>query len=751
MSVVKKGDMPVRIRRWPRTVACFALFGVLALGGCSKDDDGSDSGDAYLPGEGADVGKVVVYRDDWGVPHIYAPTVEDGLYAQGWAQAQDRPEQLLRNYLIAIGEISSVDGESGLPSDLRSHLFDHYGTAQRSWEQLLPTLQNQLRAYADGINAYYTENPQDTPVWWQGRRVDPYMVLAFERYYLYNWAINEAYGDLIRGGAAPGGEIEMGASNEFAVAPERSAEGAAILGIDPHLPWGGPSRFWEFRVHAADWQGSGAALPGMPYVALGHTRYLAWAMTTGGPDTADIYELELDYDGASYRYDGEWRELGRKVITLQVKGVGPRMVTLWSSHHGPLIARDGGKAWAAKIAYQELAGPVQAFFELNFGRDYTGAVRATETLTLLPINLMAADTMGNIYYQRSGRVPVRPDGFDWSVPVDGSSSASEWQGFHPASDHLQVLNPPQGYLQNCNVPPDAMMPDGPFSLEKSLDYLYGSRAYGPLDGWTNQRGARAIELLQADDSVTAEEARGYLNDVTVYGADRWLEALRMAHEAHGSLVAGRGFYQAAIDRFLEWDQRLARDSSAALKYAYWRQVLAESLSGAEYRALSAAIDDWYAIVERREEGPLVLTEDQMVVLVSTFADAIDLLVENHGFLDAVYGDRFRVGRGDSSWPVGGGDAPGTSTLRYIDYGGERLDRTLWGNFGQSATQLVVMTDPPQSWTYLPLGESDRADSPHYRDQAEWLFSPRQMKPSRWLPEELQGYIESRTVLEGSAR
>ena len=36
-----------------------------------------------LPGTGADVGKTVIYRDTWGVPHIYAPTVEDGLYAQG--------------------------------------------------------------------------------------------------------------------------------------------------------------------------------------------------------------------------------------------------------------------------------------------------------------------------------------------------------------------------------------------------------------------------------------------------------------------------------------------------------------------------------------------------------------------------------------------------------------------------------------------------------------------------------------------
>ena len=54
---------------------------------------------AEFPGTGDDAGKTVLYRDSWGVPHIYAPTVEAGLYAMGWAQAHDRPQELLKNYL----------------------------------------------------------------------------------------------------------------------------------------------------------------------------------------------------------------------------------------------------------------------------------------------------------------------------------------------------------------------------------------------------------------------------------------------------------------------------------------------------------------------------------------------------------------------------------------------------------------------------------------------------------------------------
>ncbi|MEE2890501.1 MAG: penicillin acylase family protein, partial [Pseudomonadota bacterium] len=67
-----------------------------------------------LPGAGEDAGKTVVYRDTYGVPHIYAPTVEAGLYAQGWTQAEDRPEQLLMNLKLAMGEFTEVAGEEGV-------------------------------------------------------------------------------------------------------------------------------------------------------------------------------------------------------------------------------------------------------------------------------------------------------------------------------------------------------------------------------------------------------------------------------------------------------------------------------------------------------------------------------------------------------------------------------------------------------------------------------------------------------------
>ncbi len=93
-------------------------------------------------------------------------------------------------------------------------------------------------------------------------------------------------------------------------------------------------------------------------------------------------------------------------------------------------------------------------------------MKALENGRIMPQNVMMADTSGNIYYQRTGKVPIRPSGYDWSRPVDGSTSRTEWLGFHKSADLIQLLNPPQGYMQNCNTPPDTMLVGSPLTTDK---------------------------------------------------------------------------------------------------------------------------------------------------------------------------------------------------------------------------------------------------------------------------------------------
>jgi len=443
-----------------RWLVVWLIAGFTTTAGCSSSADKPWVVPAALPGEGADTGRIVIYRDTWGVPHIYAPTIEDGLFAQGYAQAQDRPEQLLMNFKLAMGEFTEVVGEAGEQASLLALMFDHYGNANRAWDNATPEMKARISAFVAGINAWYAQHPEDVPRWWQHERVEPAMADAFGRMFLNNWSIDEAVGDLKRGGIEPGFAREIRGSNQFAVAPSRSESGHAMLLIDPHLQWFGPSRFWEMRIHAGELQGSGVGLAGSPFIGLGHNRDIAWAMTTGGPDTGDVYALTLNQSGTHYRYDGEWQALLTKTVTLRYPDGMTKTRTLTFSHHGPVIARQGEKAWAAKIPYDENADRNAAWVKLNFARDYTGAMEAANTLAMFPQNMMVADTSGNIFYQRVGRVPRRSPGYDWSKPVPGDTSATEWGGLHSGDELVQLLNPEAGYMQNCNIPPEGMIRGG---------------------------------------------------------------------------------------------------------------------------------------------------------------------------------------------------------------------------------------------------------------------------------------------------
>ena len=701
-----------------------------------------------LPGSGPDAGKTVIYRDSWGVPHIYAPTVEAGLYAMGWAQAEDRPEELLKNLLRGMGECARAEGPSAVPGDMRARMWDLYGVSQRNIDSIRPDVRSHLAAFVRGMNDYYAAHPADLPAWWGDRPIDEAMSVAFARLFLYNWSFDDAYDDLYRGGIQPGFDRTERGSNQWAVAPSRTAIGAAILLIDPHLSWFGPSRFWEFRIHAGPLEGSGFTLPGVPYIGLGHNADLAWAMTTGGPDTADVYELTLNDARTQYLYDGQWRDLDRREVRLDIRGGPAQTHTLLGSHHGPIIALRGGKAYAARSSYADVVNGNEAWFHLNFARDYRGAVAALETQTLFPQNVMVADTSGNIYYQRTGRVPVRPGGHDWSRPVDGSTSATAWQGLHPPRDLVELLNPPRGYMQNCNIPPDAMLVDSPLQPDTYVPYIFGSLGYGPRGGWTNQRGARAVEILDGNARLTIEQAIACALDVHPYGVERWIAVLKEADARFGAAHRSDPAYAAGIDDILGWDQQLEHSSTGALKYFYWRQQLVDDHGEENVRQAQRIIDQHYAVV--RGETPALprLTDDELEAAASSFARAMARLAADFGSRDATYGQRFRVGRDDASWPVGGGgnEQLGMTTLRNIGYGPERDDHTQWGRGGQTSTQIVALTRPIQSWTAPPIGQSDRPDSPHYRDQAEKLFSPRRMKPTWWRPEELAPHIASREEL-----
>lgn len=694
-----------------------------------------------------DAGKVVVYRDEYGVPHIYAPTIEGGCYAVGYTQAEDRLEELLKNFLRATGEMAAAFGSSEFSTDLQARLWRHYEIARKNFDRIRPEVRRHLAAYVRGVNDYLGANPGEVPAWWGNRKVDVYMPVAHSRQFMWGWPAGQALGELLRAGISPNFTADMRSSNQMAVAPSRSSVKAPILIIDPHLSWWGAQRFWEFRIHAGDLHGSGFTLPGGPYVGLGHNDHVAWAMTTGGPDTADIYALTLNPSNSlEYKYEDGWKMLTARKVQILVKGEEkPRELTFYDSDHGPVVGRKEGRAYVAKLSYADEVQFGESFYLFNMAKNVSDFRKALDLNQIMPQNVMVADTSGNIYYQRTGRVPIRPEGFDFTRPVDGSTRKSEWLGIHAAHDLISIENPVQGYMQNCNIPPDVMMVNSPMTPEKKPLYMFNQQ-----DGRTHQRAARAVQMLDEDSSITPEEAVAIALDTYCYQFDRWTIALRQANEKFGGSYKTNADYLEGLSEIQSWNGRSDRESTGALKFYYWRQGV-QSILGNAYGELVGKLVDYMAALGKPRKEAVALTENEMKALAEGLVSAMKTMRDYHGKLEVKYGEVFRVGRDDKSWPVGGGSlqTEGMATLRAIRFGSKRADHTRWGENGQTSTQVVILTRSIQSWTQPPVGQSDRPDSSFYRDQAERLFGTAKMKPTWYQKGDLLQHVHSRSELKFS--
>ena len=649
--------------------------------------------------------KVEIIRDEFGVPHVYAETTLGAAYGAGYAQAEDRLEELLKNYRKAEGTMTEAFGQEYFRHDYRQRLWGHRRVAEENYAKLPANIRALCEAFQKGLARYMSEHPQEVPKW--APKLEPWQEIALGRYIIWGWPEGEAGGDLLRGGIQPDDPAAYRGSNEMLIAPGRTAMHAPIAVVDPHLSWYGEFRFYEIRMYAKDFALSGASILGLPFPSLGHNRYTSIAMTTGGPDTSDIYEEEVR-DG-KYRFKDEWRPLA-----VRKENIAGKEVTIESTHHGPIVAHKNGKAYAAAIPYANEYRLVEQSWQIANAHNLAEVKKALAMLQLMAQNVMIGTVDGDIYYVRNGRVPIRPAGCDSSRPMPGASGACEWQGIHPFEDLVQVTNPSQGYMQNCNISPQWLMKDSPLTPERYAAHPY---LYNAPPGPAHQRAQMTLEQLSRARNVTVEDAIGIAFSTEVYGADDWLERIRKA------VPQPSAFVQA----ILGWKHHSDPDSAGALDFYLFKMALGAPLS-------------------RAVKPPDDLTDAQINAALAKAAERRAAEFPP----DATFGTYFRVGRegGSKTWPVGGGSLgeAGMATPHAIGF--QKRGDVMVGQSGQTSTQVVILTKPPQSFMILPLGESDHAGSGHFDDQAEKLFSKGTPKSTYFLNRaELMKHKTSVTTLE----
>src|SRR5512142_2388842 len=98
--------------------------------------------------------EVTIYRDHYGVPHVFGHTDASTVFGFAYAQAEDNFPRLEENFVLALGRGSELYGETLLKEDQLNRTLEVERRAREDYEQGSPKVRELCRAFADGVNFY---------------------------------------------------------------------------------------------------------------------------------------------------------------------------------------------------------------------------------------------------------------------------------------------------------------------------------------------------------------------------------------------------------------------------------------------------------------------------------------------------------------------------------------------------------------------------------------------------------------------
>jgi penicillin amidase len=247
-------------------------------------------------------------------------------------------------------------------------------------------------------------------------------------------------------------EIRLGlGSNNWVVSGAHTATSKPLLANDTHLELMIPSIWYEVHLTAPGWNVKGFTLPGAPMVIIGHNERIAWGFTNNGADVQDLY-IETFNPAANdeYRVKGSWTKAQIIDETIRVKGAPDEHLQVVVTRHGPVVARDGDKAYAMRWTATEPGGLANSYNWLGQAKNWKEFREVMKHVWGPAQNAVYADVDGNIGYVMAARVPIRKKGHG-EVPIPGDTDDYEWTGYIPFEQLPQALNPESGLIVTANA------------------------------------------------------------------------------------------------------------------------------------------------------------------------------------------------------------------------------------------------------------------------------------------------------------
>jgi acyl-homoserine-lactone acylase len=717
-------------------------------------------------------GQVTLFRDRWGMAHLYAGREEDGFFGLGYATAEDRLDQVLLLYLGVESELAATFGPGPIgadkvgpvlggeisdtvASDLRVKKFQILQQARLNLAKIQAQYRLDLNAYVAGIQQFMVDHPERKPAW------APVLEAALPLALFWQWTLEADAICPARLAAAaqkvvyqPSPVTTSEASDAFAIGRSKTADGGIIFSSDSHHPWElVGTLFYPWRMKAGSLDVQVFDVTGTAMFFFGHSNDFAWGWTEGPRYTGDCYRVPtVKGDPRAYLFDGKLQHMVVTPYTINVRGATPVKGEFeYTRHNGvlsPVVDRRGDDAFVVSSAYFDQVGMGNAeLYQMARARTHADIKAALAPMDLYPANLILAGRDGTLLYIRPGRLPKRPDGVDVTLPLDGSTSRTAWTGFVSLREAVQVENPLQDYVGNDNVSPDRMYTTAILDPKQYPAYY----AFDP--GQTNTRQQRMIELLENAHGVNDEAAIRITMDEKVFGADQWagmFKTLTLSGAWAKNTDPDLATFVAALESF---DGVFSKESRGALYYMAFR----EALRAASHKAageIEGAVETGHPLSPAQQRS----VEDAVLA-------ACDSLRKGFGTINLVFGDVHRIGRGSDSFPVGGAaidssqdkrelntigawvmEPSGAEAMRTMAFRRDVKNPALLDAYCCQRVPFVVAFHPDgslSSYSEMLPGVSEDPASPHFGDQMR-LASQLILRPDYFYLRDLERNKESRT-------
>lgn len=677
-----------------------------------------------LPDSGQSMAsRVEIVRTDYGVPHIFADDLAAMGFGLAWVQSEDYGAEVAMGLIRGRGTYARHVGRDSIGTDFASR--QTHARAVETYHRLDPRTREVYRGFAEGLNHYVRLHPDDFPDW-----VEPDLsgIDAHARD-IQSWSRGDAAafvrreagrvagGAGSRAGAAAPFDPDVDGSNAWALDGSRTVSGNTILLRNPHLSWN--AGYYEAHVRVPgvlEFYGD-FRIGGAFGIIGGFNRHLGWATTNNSPRYSQVYALDRHPVLADHAIlDGAPLPVEERVTSVDYRtsdgGSGIETETTRWTAYGPVIH-------ATAERFYVLKDPRHG--EFRRGEQFLRMMMATSLAEWLDVmrmrahpssNFTYADAEGNIALYYNARIPRLPHPPTGDSAAVARSSDDIWSELAPWDDLPLYINPPGGYVQQANDTPHYINLNVTLGSDTVPENLPEPRL--------RLRSQLSFELIHGDDRLTLDEVIERKHSPRMLAAERMLDDLLRIIDRS----AAPGELEAAKRALAEWDRTASAESRGGVLFARWLDEYQER------------VDSAYAIPwtpERPTETPSGVAAPGPAI--SALYHVIGDMRSAGTPLDVAWGDVHRVVRGEVDVPVSGCEG-GMGCFRTLSFEATPDGRQV-ANRGDGWVFVVELGGPePVGRTVLAYGQSNRADSPHYDDQAE-MFARGEMKEILWTDADIE--------------